>query len=116
MTLISISGTQEDILSELGFIFTLIGMCEGTCPLVATCRRSLDSGGFIDSAIQKQQPMASHGDTRVSEARFRRAAVEEYSAAEIRDEEAITERASIETTAVLLAAYRVHTGPGLKAM
>lgn len=69
MSFISIVGNQDDVITELGWIFSMIGICEGVCPVLATCRRSLDSQNVIEDAMQQNDsrqtttPPASHAAT-----------------------------------------------------
>jgi len=158
MSILTIVGNQDDVITELSWIFSLIGFCEGVCPAVATCRRSLDSQSVIDNAMRQNELQQAttteslHASNKGSASMRLRTtatttatsttttmmAMEQEKIATTQQqqqqqqqqkdsdndtqgddrEESNTNNNSsnAEATAILLAAYREHVGPGLKVM
>lgn len=143
MGYVSIVGNHDDVITELGWVFSMIRMCEGVCPVLATCRRSLDSQNVIEDAMRQNdhqhttatRPSSSHTGGRSESVRLRTNTTSAATSTTVRppqvdsnndkepnDEEAYTESSSGGSSnanaeaAILLAAYREVVGPGLKVM
>lgn len=69
MSLLHINGTEEDVIHDLWWVFKCIGICESTCPALATCRRSLDAhnrmGPLIESDTKETAKVCQHKSTTV---------------------------------------------------
>ena len=107
MDVISISGSEDDIRDEFGWLFRYISICEGICPSLATCRRSLDIHYRFDSSGSHH---LENGDL---EARFHTNSTAPKQSPNCDVNDTKSEKSNC---AVLLSAYREHVGPGLKVM
>lgn len=121
MSVVSFSGSQDDVILEFGWMFRVISLCEEFIPAVATCRRSLDSQYLIEDAIQQQHHTTEDphiDDHHTSLVRCRRVESEntKNKEASVNAQTEPWPGPDTNASSLILAACREHVGPGLKTM